>query len=200
MDINKYNEIRYDLSFDDSSKGYALLDISRGIYKFNIDLLSINQGNFKIDIKYIYNGDFNKSVYTINNIGYNGWKLNIEQFVCKYTTNMNLEDFTTNDYVYIDSMWRIHRFIKYKTNDSIDYYYCSDTSGLVLKESTQNITIENDVKVLTFNTNGRLIEYHLKINNNISKIITYQNNKIASIYDARLTSNAILFSYDNNDW
>lgn len=196
---SNHNEIEYPISLDEDIKGNAIVNICEGIFKLSINLITINRGNFQIDTKLIYNNQMDWNSIFNRQIGFCNWKLNIEQHLFLYNSAMNLDGYQIGDYVYIDGNWQIHRLVKYKTNqiESIDYYYCTDVTGIVLKKTSQNGIIEDDQTQLVFNNNGLLTDIYSKINNNIHKVITYNNNRIDSIYDNRLASSAIIFSYDN---
>ena len=168
-------------------------------------LLNASYGNFTIPLYITFNLHYKSTDYSSLPIGSsNGWKLNIEQYLFPYSNEYNLKDFKAEDYVYIDDAWKIHRFIKYTTktinNQSVSCYYGHHNDSLrlyVYPDGTSEIVDLNNNKYC-FNTNGRLKKLISGVNSEIVKELTYNQDKITSIYDTRDSNIGFTLSYTDN--
>ena len=167
-------------------------------------LLTASFGNFSIPLSVSFNSNYQENDYSDFTIGSNGWKLNIEQYLFPYNNSYLYSGFQVGDYVYIDGTWKIHRFIKYSTktinNQSVNCYYDYYNDSLrlyVYPDGTADIVDLNNNKYC-FNVNGRLSKIVSGINSQITKEITYNQDKITSIYDTRDSSIGFTFTYTDN--
>ena len=150
----------------------------RALYSYPV--ASIGSGNYAIDVLLVYNSFYDSMDFLNKKIGLgNGWKLNYEQYLFKYDNSFYLDDFSINDYVYIDEAWCIHRFIKYSETTVNDIKICEyyDDSGTGLKLTIRNdtdyeISDEANNKYI-FDLEGRLIRIISGINSNMRKEISY---------------------------
>ncbi len=182
--------------------GKAYLNIYNGRLLFDYPLISIGMNNFEISSSLVYNSHYKLNDFWDRRIGFgNGWKLNIEQHLFEYQSSYEIQGFLNGDYVYIDSNWIIHRFVKYKTNNNKTTYYDDSGSGLRLVITNDDNLKIYDVQnnIYCFNKNGYLINLISGVNEEINKEITYDNNyHIESIYDKRKQERKILFTYDED--
>ena len=201
----KMNKVNHSYQSYNCADGVASVNIYNGNLLFEYPLVSTGMNSFEINTSLVYNSDYKSNDFNGRLIGMgNGWKLNIEQHVFKYESSFNLDGFSEDDYVYIDSNWNIHKFVKYYPNDETTYpmnYYDESGTGLRLKISSSNIPYEivdcNNNKLL-FNSNGLIVEMVSAINAEIIKNITYDNlGNITSIYDNRNNARKIEFTYIN---
>jgi len=167
-------------------------------------LLTASFGNFSIPLSVSFNSNYQENDYSDFTIGSNGWKLNIDQYLFPYNNSYLYFGFKVGDYVYIDGTWKIHRFIKYSTktinNQSVNCYYDYYNDSLrlyVYLDGTADIVDLNNNKYC-FNVNGRLSKIVSGINSQITKEITYNQDKITSIYDTRDSSIGFTFTYTDN--
>ncbi len=199
MDYSKINQTELDFNVENIT---SKVNLYTGRNKCIIPLINIGAGNFSISTYLVYNSLF----YKFNNIkiGFNnGFKLNIHQYVLKYDTSYNLDGFNTNDYVYIDSDFNIHRFVYYKTVNENIFYYDDNGSGLklvIVKDDGYRIVSPTNDK-LRFDIFGHLIQITSGVYYKITKQILYNSNKeIISIYDHRKPNRSICINYFNNDF
>lgn len=203
MNINKINH-----SFDqyECGKGIARVNIYNGNLLFDYPLIHTGINNYQIDVTMHYNSNYKNTDFSGKKIGFgNGWKLNIQQYLFKYKINYRLDDFYSDDYIYIDSNWNIHKFVRYNpvniTNVYPHYYYDESGSGLRLEVNEDGSAKIFDYchNAYLFNTNGNLTDIISGVNSNIIKKLTYdENNNVTSIYDNRKTKRKISFYYNEN--
>lgn len=202
MDKSKINQTQLDFS---CGLGLANLNLNTGRLLFECPGLSIGANNFQISTSLIYNSKMKNTDFGNLKIGLgNGWKLNIQQYVFPYNSSYNLEEFEEGDYVYIDSNWNIHRFRKYKDNntygDTRNVYYDASGSGLrlVTGENRYSEIYDGNNSTIKFDLQGRITNIISSVNANINKIITYSGENLISIYDSRKTGRKINFTYYSN--
>ena len=96
-------------------EGKLELNIYNGSYVYIYPLLSIGLNTYNLNVSLVYNSRYSISDFNGFKIGFgNGFKLDIEEYLFPYQNSFNISGFNNLDYVYIDSKWCIHRFIKYK--------------------------------------------------------------------------------------
>lgn len=177
----------------DCDAGKAKVNVGLGEVIFTHDDISIGERNFNIGISHIYS---NFSHLDDTNIGLN-WKLNIQQYVQKYDGSIPLEGFNLGDYVYIDEMGYVHRFVKYYGS-----YYCDQSGiGMTLYGFKTVIIKKPDGTTLHFDSNGYLSNVLIKCKTKyISRNIEYENGFIKKYYDCRCGGkNERYFSFDYED-
>ena len=196
MDTSKINqkEIDYNLNLINSE-----VNIANGRLLLECPIMSVGSSSFQIDLALIYNSKYLPTDFNNIKIGIgNGWKFNIEEYVYKYEESFELENFTSNDYVYIDSSLKIHRFIKYKETSEGTFYYDESKASLKLlvnNDKKEIIDIANNRKL--FNEKGNLYEVIDGQNEAIKKCLVYNNGLLKEIYDKRKQSRKIVFEYNN---
>ena len=205
MDKSKINQTQLDFS---SGLGLANLNLKTGRLLFECPGLTIGGGNYQISTSLIYNSKYKKEDFGNIKIGFgNGWKLNIQQYIFPYCKSYGLDDFSeeNGDYVYIDSNWNIHRFVKYKDNyaygDSRNVYYDASGSGLrlVVEEEKYAEIYDGNNSVIKFDTNGNITNIISSINAEISKTIEYdESNNLIFICDYRKPGRKINFLYNKD--
>ncbi len=129
--------------------------------------------------------------------------MNIEQYVFPYVESYGLPEFSEKeeDYVYIDSNWNIHRFVKYKkTNaygDTRNVYYDASGSGLRLltSENRYSEIYDGNNSTIKFDLQGRIKNIISSVNANFAKTITYDGDNLISICDSRKSGRKIDFTY-----
>lgn len=181
----------------------SFINIYTGRLLCDIPLFKIGANNFEITTSLMYNSFSLNNDFEKRQIGFgNGWKLNIEQQIFPYKKIYNLKDFSVGDYVYIDSAWITHRFVKYKEktidNKITAIYYDTLGTNLILEIGKEIKVYDTNKNILIFNNNGYLTDMISGINSNINKKIEYENNNISSIYDIRKPWRKLLFKYTNN--
>ena len=183
--------------------GKAKLNVYNGKLGFEYPLLSIGANNFQISTTIIYNSQYKNFELGSKKIGFgNGWKLNIQQYLIPYSSTYSLAGFNEGNYIYIDSNWNIHKFVKYK--DESDYYdgenlyYDEYGSDKILIINSKNEKIVQDIykNEYWFNENGDISKIVSGVNKQIIKEIIYNNANIIAIYDSRKKSNKINFIYN----
>ena len=185
----------------DLNDGTMYVNAYNGGMVYTYPLVSIGENTFKINVELIHNSNFKESFFKKIIMGNEkGWKLNIEELVIKYDDRFNLDGFIYSDYVYVDSMWNIHRFVQYKVTGSLTEYYDESGTGLKLKvEPNKDIIMvdeENNERIFD-KTTGKLIKVISIINYSLQKTIEYDNfQRIIKVYDSRKQNRYISFSYD----
>lgn len=202
MDKSKINQTQLDFS---SGLGLANLNLKTGRLLFECPGLTVGANSFQIATSLVYNSHIKDSDFWDLKIGLgNGWKLNIQQYVFPYDSAYNLADFEDGDYVYIDSNWNIHRFVKYKNNntygDTRSVYYDASGSGLRLLtgENRYSEIYDGNNSIIKFDLQGRISNIISSINADINKTITYSGDNLTSIYDSRKAGRKINFTYYSN--
>lgn len=183
------------------------LNIYTGRLNTIFPLISTGSNTFQIVASLIYNSNSLKSDFGFKKIGFEkGWKLNIEQHLFPYNESYNLSEFNLGDYVYIDSNWTIHRFIKYKEKGLYGseeaVYYDPKNPGLRLKiyDTKYPEIYDGSYNLIRFNHNGKIIEIVSCVNQNIIKKIEYNDmDQIESIYDLRKPNQKIEFFYNDQN-
>ena len=201
MDRSRVFQINKEYSLDLGSLNINTFN-GRALYSYPV--ASIGSGNYAIDVLLVYNSFYDSMDFLNKKIGLgNGWKLNYEQYLFKYDNSFYLDDFSINDYVYIDEAWCIHRFIKYSETTVNDIKICEyyDDSGTGLKLTIRNdtdyeISDEANNKYI-FDLEGRLIRIISGINSNMRKEIIYNSDgNITSIYDYRRSQRKVNMQYN----
>ena len=199
----KMNKVNHSYQSYNCADGVASVNIYNGNLLFEYPLVSTGMNSFEISTSLVYNSDYQSTDFNGRLIGMgNGWKLNIEQHVFKYESSFNLEGFTEDDYVYVDSNWNIHKFVKYYPNDNTTYpryYYDESGTGLRLTiNSIDIIEIKDSLNnIYRFNDKGRLKTIISSINDSITKQIEYDEYmNIVYICDTRKQCRKIKFEYD----
>lgn len=199
----KMNKVNHSYQSYNCAEGIANVNIYNGNLLFEYPLVSTGMNSFEISTSLVYNSDYKSTDFNGRLIGMgNGWKLNIEQHLFRYESSFNLEGFTEDDYVYIDSNWNIHKFVKYYPNDDTTYpMYYYDESGtglrLIIENSESYIITDSNDNALQFNSSGLIVKITSSINNEIEKQITYNNfGNILSVFDIRKPYRKIKFIYD----
>ena len=190
-------------------KGLLSVNTFNGRMLYSYPISTIGLGNFQIDTSLVYNSSYNISDFYDKKIGFgNGWKYSFEQFIFKYKDEYNLEGFNLLDYVYIDSNWCIHRFIKYKDCEGYDnprsVYYDESGTGLKLIVSNNSNHQMFDEYGNTYyfdKDSSKLINIISGVNTLIIKNIEYDEakDKVLSIYDSRKSNRRIKFDYNQNN-
>ena len=182
------------------------INIYNGSFIYNLPLLSLGSGNYKISTSLVYNSQYNETDFLSKILGLgNGWKYNFEQFLFPYTESYNIDGFNYSDYVYIDSNWCMHRFVRYKRSASYGeneaaYYDQSGTGLKLVIKNNDNPKIYDDLGNVYIFDNERLVRYVSGINAEIQKEIEYDDiaiNRVKSIYDVRKKNSKIEFKYNN---
>ena len=202
MDNSKINQTQLDFN---CGLGLANLNLNTGRLLFECPSLSIGANSFQISTSLIYNSQMKNSDFGNLKIGLgNGWKLNIQQYVFPYDSTYNLSNFEEGDYVYIDSNWNIHRFVKYKNSntygDSRSVYYDASGSGLRLLtgENRYSDIYDGNNSIIKFDLQGRITNIISSVNANINKLISYNGDNLISIYDSRKSGRKINLTYYTN--
>ena len=199
----KMNKVNHSYQSYNCADGIASVNIYNGNLLFEYPLVSTGMNSFEISTSLVYNSDYKSTDFNGRLIGMgNGWKLNIEQHLFRYESSFNLEGFTEDDYVYIDSNWNIHKFVKYYPNDDTTYpMYYYDESGTGLRLTINSIDIieikDSLNNIYRFNDKGRLKTIISSINDKITKQIEYDEYmNIVYICDTRKQCRKIKFEYD----
>ena len=202
MDNSKINQTQLDFN---CGLGLANLNLNTGRLLFECPGLSIGANSFQISTSLIYNSQIKNSDFGNLKIGLgNGWKLNIQQYVFPYDSAYNITNFEEGDYVYIDSNWNIHRFVKYKNSntygDSRSVYYDASGSGLRLLtgENRYSDIYDGNNSIIKFDLQGRITNIISSVNANINKLISYNGDNLISIYDSRKSGRKINLTYYTN--
>lgn len=193
----------------DLGNGSLYVNTFNGRILYSYPIATVGLGNFQINTSLIYNSFYKDTDFGNIKIGFgNGWKFNIEEYVFPYKPEYNIDGFNFNDYVYIDSNWCIHRFVKYKEVKGYDnprkVYYDESGTGLkliVVNNSNYKMIDEyNNISYFDLKS-GKLISSISSVNSLITKIIEYDEtkNNIISIYDSRKESKRIKFEYNQNN-
>ena len=202
-----YNTINQKENLYNSNDDFVKNNIVTGRMIYEHPLLSIGQGNFKIDLSLCYNSQNVSRYFPDRKIGFgNGWKFNFEQQVFPYKSEYNLEGFNVGDYVYIDNYWNIYRFIEYKINDDVKTYVDSlglgyfltnyNNSFYSLGDNTKNyIVFDNNGYISRFSSNGHPNTYKEII---VSESLNVFDGYILKIYDNRSPDKSINISYSND--
>ena len=196
-DKSKINQT--ELTFE-SEAGEAKVNLYTGRMRYEYLDMQMGEGSFKLGISHIYNSkwveeDYPDSVYGI------GFKLNIIQYCYPYHYNdiESQQGFKEGDYVYIDNLGYKHRFIYYKENKQEKYYY--DESGthlrLIIKEDKSSQIKDPSGNIIEFDQDGKVVAYVSAFNENIKKIIEYENKNISRVYDSRKPYRFFQFTYDD---
>ena len=206
MDNSKINQTELDYS---CGIGNAKLNLYNGRLLYEFPCLAMGASSFQIGSTLIYNNNYLNSDYNGRKIGIgNGWKINLQQYLFPYETIYNLDGFseTNGDYVYIDSNWGLHRFVKYVSSgpasDFKDVYYDANGTGLklVINEDNQ-LKIYDGNNVIEFNEYGNISKIISGINSNIVKNFLYDENRnLISVYDIRKPQRKMVFEYDTNNY
>ncbi len=202
MDTSKVNQSQQ--SFN-CGLGQASVNIFNGRLLFEHRLITLGSNSFQMSTSLVYNSHYKSTDFGGRKIGFgNGWKLNIQQYLFPYLTSYNLDGFTYGDYIYIDSNWFIHRFVKYKSSstygDDRNAYYDASGTGLKLligKKVDAEIFDTNN-NTYYFNASGQITGVVSGINADIMKKIEYSNGNVSCIYDSRKPSRKIQFLYNDN--
>ena len=200
----KINKINHQTQKYQCGLGTTLANLTNGNLRFDYPLLSIGMNNYQIETSIKYNSHYKTTDFNGKKIGFNnGWKLNIHQYIFPYLSSYDIEEFEVGNYIYIDENWNIHRFVKYK-DEIIDglsnavYYDCSNALlKLFINDNTSYIKDDFNNKFV-FNKDGLLISLISGVNENVKKLITYDNGNLNSIYDPRKSSRSIYFTYNND--
>ncbi|MBR2891700.1 MAG: hypothetical protein IKC22_04910, partial [Bacilli bacterium] len=172
------------------------VNLKNGRCKYFIPTLSSNYGNYQINTFLVYNSQIDYRFFS-SIIGLNQkWKFNFQQFVYPYKSDYNIEGFNVGDYLYIDEEWNLHRFIFYKAENNILYYY--DDAGTKFKLLVNNdlIKLEKNDCYLFFNKDAGYLEKICSKFYDITKEFHYNNGLIDSIYDTRNSRHRVLLSYN----
>ena len=205
MDTSKINQKEIDYNLNE---GTLLLNLVNKQVSYYYPVSSIGMSTFQINLSLIYNSKYLLTDFNNIKIGIgNGWKFNIEEYVFEYKSIYNIEGFNTSDYVYIDSGWKTHRFVRYRTPDEFDndgyLYYDESGTGLklIVKENSNYEIIDQDKNKLIFDKDSkRLIQVISGVNENIIKKIKYDNNDLLrEIYDERKQTRKIIINYNEDD-
>ena len=190
--------------------GNGLIDVNlfngRMLYSYPIG--SIGSGNYKIDASLVYNSFYKSNDFGNLKFGFgNGWKFNFEEFIFKYSNEYNIDGFNSQDYVYIDSKWSMHRFVKLKDCEGYDtpgsVYFDESGTGLKLivsKNSNYKIFDEYGNTYYFDKESGKLVTIISGINSLIMKNIEYDEKKenVVAVYDTRKPQRRLEFNYQNN--
>ena len=144
------------------------------IAEYLLSTLGVN--SFELTSSISYNTNYKNNDFNGKVVGFgNGWKLNIHQYVFKYSNSYNIEGFTENDYLYIDGHWNIHKFVFfYDYDETSKVYYKADNATVKLYVDGNGYRIDDDKKnKLIFNEAGVLIQVISCLNENIVKQIVY---------------------------
>ena len=162
-----------------SDAGTASVNASFAELIFRHDDLKMGEGTFKMGLSHIYS---NYCHLQNTNMG-NNWKLNIQQYIKSYEPSMGLSEFQVGDYLYIDEVGYVHRFVKYDTNRYVD----KTGSGMVLTVGPDTYQIKDSTNnILHFDSNGNLIRIFFEGNPTpIIKEIEYDNGLPIKYYDTR---------------
>ena len=177
----KINKINHQTQKYQCGLGTTLANLTNGNLRFDYPLLSIGMNNYQIETSIKYNSHYKTTDFNGKKIGFNnGWKLNIHQYIFPYLSSYDIEEFEVGNYIYIDENWNIHRFVKYK-DEIIDglsnavYYDCSNALlKLFINDNTSYIKDDFNNKFV-FNKDGLLISLISGVNENVKKLITYDN-------------------------
>ena len=202
MDKSKINQSELDFNIDVAT---SKVNLNTGRLKCEIPLFTVGANSFQMGVSLLYNSHYKETDFGNKLIGLgNGWKLNIDEYVFPYNVEYNMEGFEEGDYIYIDSSWQIHRFVKYKETykygDTREVYYDSNGSGLKLStgENRYSEIFDGNNNIIRFDLTGRIMEVVSALNPEVVKTITYEEGLIKSIYDSRKPNRKINFNYENN--
>ena len=135
MDNSNIREYELNYSID---KFGAYVNNNTGRLLLDIPVTSIGMNSYYCNVNLVYNSKYSNYSFFDRQIGFNnGFKLNIEQHIFSYREEYNIPEFTEEDYVYIDSEYRIHRFTKplYSTGNM---YYDKTNGNLYLYVNSDN--------------------------------------------------------------
>ncbi len=206
MDKSKIFQPNHEYNLED---GILNVNTFNGRILYSYPIASIGKGNFQIDVNLIYNSLYGENNNSGIKLGFgNGWKFSFEEFIFKYENVYNLEGFSSLDYVYVDSNWCLHRFIKYKECEGYDtpgsVYYDESGTGLKLivsKDSNYQMFDEHGSIYYFDKVSGKLITIISGINSLIIKNIEYDETreKVLSVYDSRKSDKRLKFDYNQNN-
>ena len=190
----------YDYSVEN---GVLSLNTYNGNFIYTYPFFSIGQNTYTLSTCLVYNPSYKITDFSGIKIGFgNGFKLDIEEYVFPYQTYYNLEGFSTNNYVYIDSVWNIHKFVYYKeetkNQDVFNVYYDESGTGLKLMVFSTFYVLIDELDNKYYFSNNRLVEKRSGLSNSIVRKIEYSNNDVVSIYDNRKQTRRIVLSYSNH--
>lgn len=202
MDKSKVNQSQQ--SFN-CGLGQARVNIFNGRLLFEHPLITLGSNSFQMSTSIVYNSHYKSTDFGGRKIGFgNGWKLTTQQYLFPYQASYNIDGFNFGDYIYIDSNWFIHRFVKYKNSstygDDRTAYYDDSGTGLKLLVG-KNVDAEifdNNNNTYYFNASGHISGVMSGINADIMKKIEYSNGNVSCIYDSRKPSRQIQFLYNDN--
>lgn len=202
MDKSKVNQSQQ--SFN-CGLGQARVNIFNGRLLFEHPLITLGSNSFQMSTSIVYNSHYKSTDFGGKKIGFgNGWKLTTQQYLFPYQASYNIDGFNFGDYIYIDSNWFIHRFVKYKNSstygDDRTAYYDDSGTGLKLLVG-KNVDAEifdNNNNTYYFNASGHISGVMSGINADIMKKIEYSNGNVSCIYDSRKPSRQIQFLYNDN--
>ena len=206
MDRSKMNQTELDFS---CGMGLAKVNLYTGRLLYDCPGLMIGANSFQIGTSLIYNSHYKPTDFNGKRLGIgNGWKLNIQQYLFPYLDSYELDNFSEEDedYVYIDSNWNIHRFVKYKSSNGYGnnryVYYDSNGTGLrlIVGDNSYSEIYDGNTNIIRFNNQGNVTEVISAVNSQMIKMFSYdENNNLISICDSRKSTRKINFSYNRNN-
>ncbi|MCL2556828.1 MAG: hypothetical protein FWE03_07450 [Firmicutes bacterium] len=208
MDNSRINQSQLNYN---CGAGEASVNLRTGRMLFDHPIMSVGSNSFQMGVSLVYNSQ-GIGMPTGFDTGLGNWKLNIQQYVFPYTTNLNYPEFQANDYVYVDGSGYKYRFVWYKQMTEHgrvkQFYY--DAGGSGLKFTTDGATnaqgipanrevIDETGTVLKFRQdNGALFEIMSGVNSQIVKDIVYTDGRLTAISDRRRPTRRIDFTYTND--
>ena len=176
-------------NFEFELKGLkAYVNSVTGRLSVNFFDIENGMGNFNIGVNHVYNSHFEANEFNGNCDCVKGkWNLSCNMRIFKYNSNMNLDSFTSNDYVLVDSNLYIHKFVLFKEiEDTNEKYYYASSNSSILKVCANYIDlIDQNDNIIRF-VNGKVKRTISGINDDIQKVFVYDNlNRLVRIYDPR---------------
>lgn len=177
----------------DCDAGSAKVNVSTGEVLFTHNDISVGEGTFNMGLSHIHS---NYSHLDDTHMGL-CWKLNIQHYLKKYDGSVTLNEFTTDDYVYVDGEGYVHRFVRFDNNRYVD----QSGHGMILTISNINQIVMANGNILYFNSDGNLFKISIVgKSQRITRNIDYENGYIKKYYDTRCTgARERYFSFDYKD-
>lgn len=165
------------------------VNLALGRLSYSFDDLSTGYGSYKIDVEHVYNSTSN-SLFADKVVGMGtGWKLNIHQALVQQNSDTVL---------FLDADGEVHTFVRYDGNKFCD---CQNAKTVLYYTEDSKYVTDGVGNKLFFNANGMLQKVVSCFNDQIAKILTYDDqNRIVQVHDARCVagstiSNKVVFTY-----
>ncbi len=167
------------------------VNLALGRLSYSFDDLSTGYGSYKIDVAHVYNSMAN-SLFADKIVGMGtGWKLNIHQALVQQNNDTIL---------FLDADGEVHTFVRYDGNN---FYDCQNAKTVLYYSQDSKYVTDGVGNKLFFNANGTLQKVVSCFNDQIAKIVTYdEQNRIVQVHDVRCVagttiSNKVTFTYSD---